>query len=110
MAGMKLKKGDLVKVITGAHKGKTGKIVSVHTDSNAVAVEGLGIVKRHVKPSAVAPQGGIIDVHKPIDVSKVALVVSGSKDSATSRVAFTISKDGAKKRVYRQAKNKEIDS
>lgn len=110
MAGIRLKKGDLVKVITGAHKGKTGKIVSVHSDKNAVAVEGLNIVKRHVKPSAIAPQGGIIEVHKPIDVSKVALVVAGSKDAATSRVAFTVDKDGTKKRVYRQAKNKEIDS
>lgn len=110
MAGIKLKKGDLVKIITGDHKGKTGKIVSVNSSERSVAVEGINIVKRHVKPSAIAPQGGIIDVHKSIDVSKVALVVSGSKSNATSRVGFITAKDGTKKRVYRQAKNKEIDS
>ncbi len=106
---MKLKKGDQVKVITGSDKGKTGKIVAVVPSENAVKVEGINIVRRHVKPSAVSPQGGIVDVHRAIDISKVALLQAGKKDS-TSRVGFITKKDGAKVRVYRQANNKEIDS
>lgn len=107
MAGLKLKKGDQVKVITGSHKGKTGKIVAVVPTKNAVKVEGLNIIKRHVKPSMLHPQGGIIDIHQPIDISKVALLQNGKKD-ATSRIGYITKKDGSKVRVYK-ATNKEID-
>ena len=110
MASLRIKKGDQVKIITGSLKGKVGKVVAVHPETRAVSVEGLNIVKRHVKPSMVSPQGGIVDVHKPIDVSKVALVQTGVKGDKTSRVGYITDKTGAKKRVYRQAKNKEIDS
>lgn len=76
---MKLKKDDLVKVIAGAHKGKTGKIVSAHPRKNTVAVEGIGIVKRHVKPTQINPRGGTKEVHIPLDVSKVSLVKDKKK-------------------------------
>ncbi len=109
MSQMKIKKGDTVKIITGSFKGKTGKIVAVLPKENAVKVEGINIVKRHVKPSMVSPQGGIVDVHQAIDASKVALLQDGKKD-ATSRVGYAVKKDGSKVRVYRQANNKEIDS
>ena len=107
MSVMKLKKGDIVKVITGSNKGKTGKIVAVLPNENSVKVEGINIIKRHVKPNMLQPQGGIIDKHQPIDVSKVALVIAGSKDK-TSRVGYVTKKDGSKVRVYK-ANNKEID-
>ena len=107
MSGFKLKKGDQVKVISGAHKGKTGKIVAVLPALGAVKVEGLNIIKRHVKPNMLQPQGGIIDKHIPIDISKVALLQAGKKD-ATSRVGYLTKKDGSKVRVYK-ATNKEID-
>jgi len=107
MATMRLKKGDIVKVIAGSNKGKTGKIVAVVPAQNAVKVEGLNIVKRHVKPNMLQPQGGIIDKHQPIDASKVALVQAGKKD-ATSRIGYTVKKDGSKVRVYKKT-NKEID-
>ena len=106
---MKLKKGDQVKIITGSDKGKTGKIVAVVPALNAVKVEGINIIRRHVKPSAISPQGGIVDVHKAIDASKVALLQAGKKD-VTSRIGYETKKDGTKVRVYRQANNKEIDS
>ncbi len=109
MARLKLKKGDTVKIITGNFKGKTGKIVAVVPAQAAVKIEGMNIVKRHVKPSAVQPQGGIVDVHLPIDISKVALVHPTKKDAA-SRVGYVIKEDGTKVRVYRQANNKEIDA
>jgi len=108
MAGFKLKKGDTVKVIAGSFKGKSGKIVAVLPKTNGIKVEGINIVKRHVKPNALNPQGGIIDVHSTIDVSKVALVHPTKKD-ATTRIGFTVKKDGTKARHARQANNKEID-
>lgn len=106
---MKLQKGDLVKIISGKYKGKTAKVISILPDKQAVKVEGLNIVKRHVKPNILSPQGGISEIHKPIDVSKVALVVD-QKTKKISRIGYVIQKDGTKVRVARQAKNKEIDS
>jgi large subunit ribosomal protein L24 len=107
MAGLRLKKGDQVKIITGANKGKTGKVVAVLPKENAVKVEGINLIKRHVKPNMLQPQGGIVDKHVAIDVSKVALLQTGKKD-ATSRIGYTVNKDGAKVRVFK-ATNKEID-
>ena len=104
---IRIRKGDLVKVIAGGHKGKTGKIVAVVPNENAVKVEGINIIKRHVKPNTLQPQGGIIDKHQPIDVSKVAILVAGKKDQ-TSRIGYIVKKDGTKARVYK-ATNKEID-
>ncbi len=104
---LRIKKGDQVRIITGSDKGKTGKVVAVLPLKNAVKIEGINIVKRAVKPSAVTPQGGIVDVHKPIDVSKVALVHPTKKDGV-SKVGYKVSKDGKKTRVYKQASNKEI--
>ena len=107
MAGLRLKKGDQVKIITGSDKGKTGKIVAVLPKDNAVKVEGINIVKRHVKPNMLQPQGGIVDKHVAIDVSKVALLRADKKD-VTSRVGYTVKKDGTKARVFKST-NKEID-
>lgn len=106
MNTLKLKKGDMVKITTGKDKGKTGKIVAVVPKEFAVKVEGINIVKRHNKPNMVQPQGGITNVHKPIDISKVALVHPTKKDAVT-KVGFSIGKDGSKKRVYK-VNNKEI--
>lgn len=107
MAGLRIKKGDVVKVIAGSLKGQTGKVVAVLPNKAAVKVEGLNLVKRHTKPSMVAPQGGITELHKSIDISKVALVVAGKKD-ATSRISYSTDKTGQKVRIYK-ATNKEID-
>lgn len=107
MAGLRLKKGDQVKIIAGAHKGKVAKIVSVLPKENAVKIEGINIVKQHVKPNMLQPQGGIVDKHLAIDVSKVSLVQTGKKD-AISKVGFIVKKDGTKARIYK-ATNKEID-
>jgi large subunit ribosomal protein L24 len=104
---MKLKKGDQVKVITGSLKGQTGKVVAVLPQTNGVKIEGLNVVKRHVKPNMLQPQGGIVDKHIAIDASKVALLQTGKKD-ATSRVGYTTKKDGSKVRVFKKT-NKEID-
>lgn len=104
---MKIKTGDLVKVIAGAHKGKTAKVVSVHPKENAVKLEGIGMRKRYVKPSTVNPQGGAKDIHVAMDVSKVALV-SPADASKTTRIGYDVKKDGTKVRVATQAAKKEI--
>lgn len=102
----KIKKDDIVKVMAGAHKGKTGKVLAVLTKEQAVLVDGIGKVKRHIKPSQLNPRGGTKEVHIAMPVGKVALVVD-EKTLKTSRVGFASKSDG-KVRVARQVKNKEI--
>jgi len=103
---LRLKKDDLVKVTAGKFKGKVAKIVRVYPQEQKVALEGINIIKRNVKPSQLNPQGGTKEVHTPIAISNVALVVDGKE--AISRVGFDTKKDGSKVRVARQAGNKEI--
>src|SRR4051812_2064618 len=102
---IRLKKGDTVQVLAGKYKGKTGKIVATHPSENKVTVEGINIVKKHVKPNNTYPQGGIIDITKPIWVSKVAVVDPTSKKP--TRIGYKLDKDGNKTRVYK-ASGKEI--
>jgi large subunit ribosomal protein L24 len=103
----RIQKGDLVKLISGADKGTTGKVVAVLAKKGAVLIEGIGNKHRHVKPSAVNPRGGSKDIHVPTPLSKVALVVD-DKTSKTSRIGYVKNADGTKVRLARQAKNKEI--
>lgn len=103
----KIRKDDLVKIITGKSKGTTGKVLSVDTKANTVLVEGVGVGHRHIRPSQYNPKGGKKDIHVAVDISKVALVVD-EKSGKTSRVGLVKNADGGKTRVARQVKNKEI--
>ena len=103
----RIRKDDLVKVITGKHKGTTGKVVKVNTADRTVLIEGVGVGHRHVKPSQLNPRGGSKDIHVPMDISKVALVVD-EKTGKTSRVGLVKNADGGKTRVAKSMKNKEI--
>ena len=100
-------KGDLVKLISGANKGTTGKVLAVLPQKNAVLVEGIDTISRKVKPSRQNPQGGQRDIHVPTPIHKVALVVD-EKTTKTSRVGLVKDEAGKKARVARQIKNKEI--
>lgn len=102
---IRLKKGDLVEVTTGKYKGKQGKITAVHPRENKVTVEGINIVKKHQKPDRTHPQGGIIEITKPMWVSKVAIVDPSAKKP--SRIGYKLDKDGNKTRVFK-ASGKEI--
>jgi len=102
---IRLKKNDTVQVLAGKYKGKTGKIVATHPSENKVTVEGVNIVKKAMKPSKAYPQGGIIEVTKPIWVSKVAVVDPTSKKP--TRVGYKLDDKGVKTRVYK-ASGKEI--
>lgn len=68
---MKIRKGDMVKVITGREKGKTGKVLSVIRDRSYVLVERVNFVKRHQKPTQQYRQGGIIEKEAPLHISNV---------------------------------------
>jgi large subunit ribosomal protein L24 len=92
-----IKKGDTVQIITGDHKGATGKILRVLPDKSKVIVQGYNMVKKHVRPSRKNPQGGRINVEKPIHISNVLVV--NPKISKGSRVRYEIGEDGIKKRV-----------
>ncbi len=102
---IRLKKGDLVQVLAGKYKGKQGVITAVHPSENKVTVEGVNIVKKHVKPNQAYPQGGIIELTKPIWVSKVAIVDPNAKKP--SRIGYKVENDGTKTRVYKKS-GKEI--
>lgn len=102
---IRLKKGDTVQVRTGKYKGQTGTITAVHPAENTVTVEGINIVKKHVKPNRQHPQGDIIEITKPIAVSKVAIVDPSTKKP--SKIGFKIDDKGVKTRIFKKS-GKEI--
>ena len=99
MAKIKLKTGDPVKVIAGAHKGEEGKIVKVLSADNRAIVEGVNMVSKHKKPSATNPQGGIEKMEAPIHISNLMLLEGAS----TVRVGYRI-EDGKKIRFSKKSK------
>lgn len=98
-------KGDTVKLISGADKGTTGKVVGVN--AKGILIEGIGVKHRHIKPSQLNPRGGSKDIHVAIPAHKVALVVD-EKTGKTSRVGYVKNADGGTTRVARQNNSKEI--
>lgn len=76
---IKLRKQDLVKVITGKSKGTTGRIIQVFEADNRVLVEGVNKAKKHQKPGRGSEKGGIIDKEMPVHVSNVMLVNKGNE-------------------------------
>lgn len=103
----RIRTGDTVKIMSGDHKGTTGKVVKVLPGKNAALVENVGTRTRKIKPSQLNPAGGKKDIHTSISLSKLALV-HDEKTAATSRVGYKVTAKGEKTRVARQAKNKEI--
>src|SRR3989344_1010146 len=93
---MKLKKGDKIKIMTGRDSGRDGVIERVYTRSNKLFVPGLNVYKKHVKKSDRMPQGGVVDVSRLIDASKVFLVCP--KCGKPTRVGYQL-KSGKKFRV-----------
>ena len=100
----KIKSGDLVQVISGADKGKQGKVLKVIPKENRVIVEGVKVVTKHTKANPVTgAAGGIQKVEAPIHVSNVALLVNGER----TKVGFEL-RDGKKVRVAKKS-GKVID-
>ncbi|MFZ1258122.1 MAG: 50S ribosomal protein L24 [Candidatus Saccharimonas sp.] len=102
----RIRKDDMVKIISGDHKGTTGKVLAVLPAKNVALVEGVGVGRRHVKPTQLNPRGGKKDIHVATPLHKLALVTD-EKTAKTSRVGYKVGETG-KVRVARQLKNKEI--
>lgn len=96
---MKLRKDDKVIVIAGRDKGKTGTVLGVLPKENKVVVENINVAKRHTKPSKKIPRGGILDITRPIDVSKVMVLDPASGKPA--RIGYEVKADGAKERIFK---------
>ncbi|WP_342599461.1 50S ribosomal protein L24 [Psychrobacillus sp. FSL H8-0483] len=97
---MHVKKGDKVKVISGKDKGKTGVILTAFPKKDRVLVEGVNIVKKHMKPNQANPQGGIVSQEAAIHVSNVMLI--DPKTGEPTRVGSKV-EDGKKVRVAKKS-------
>jgi len=93
----RIRRGDVVVVISGKYKGAKGKIMAVLRDDDKVLVEGLNIKKRHLKPNARMPQGGIVEREAPIRASKVMPV--DPETGRPTRVRIRVNEDGTKDRI-----------
>jgi large subunit ribosomal protein L24 len=93
----RLRTGDTVVVISGKDKGKQGKVARVLAEVDRVVVEGVNLIKRHVKPSNKMPQGGILEREAPLHASKVMPV--DPKTGKGTRVRFTKDAKGNKVRI-----------
>ncbi|WP_338732998.1 50S ribosomal protein L24 [Mangrovimonas cancribranchiae] len=102
MTKLKIKSGDTVKVVAGDHKGSEGKVLKVYKDKNKAIVEGVNMVKKHMKPSAQNPQGGIVEKEAAIHVSNLSLLTSKGE---TTRVGYRMEGD---KKVRFSKKSNEV--
>ena len=103
MATMKIKKGDLVKVIAGADKDKEGKVLAVNKENGTLIVEGVNMITKHVKPNMQNQNGGIVNQEAMIDASNVMYVHNGK----ATRVGFKM--DGDKKVRVAKSTGEVID-
>ncbi|GAL68236.1 50S ribosomal protein L24 [Jejuia pallidilutea] len=102
MGKLKIKTGDTVRVIAGDHKGSEGKVQQVLIDKNKAIVEGVNMVKKHTKPSAQNPQGGIVEKEAPIHMSNLSLLTSNGE---TTRIGYKMEGD---KKVRFSVKSNEV--
>tara|TARA_B110000046_G_scaffold182548_1_gene216819 strand:- start:829 stop:1140 length:312 start_codon:yes stop_codon:yes gene_type:complete len=100
---IKIKKDDNILVIAGEHKGSEGKVIKIIKEKNRAIIEGVNMIKKHEKPSAQNPQGGIIEKEAAIHISNLSLV---SSEGNATRVGFRFEEDGKKVRFSK--KNNEV--
>lgn len=100
MAKLKIKKEDTVVVTAGDHKGSEGKVMRVDSVKNKAIVEGVNLVKKHEKPSAANPQGGIIEKEALIHISNLSVV--DPKDGTATRIGYRM-EDGKKVRFSKKS-------
>jgi large subunit ribosomal protein L24 len=96
-----IKKDDVVKILAGKDKGKTGKVIGVHPETNRVIVEKINIVKKAQRKSQANPQGGLIDIEAPIHRSNVMLI--DKKTNKPTRFGVRVLKDGSKTRISKKS-------
>ena len=95
---VKINKGDKVRIIAGSQKGTEGSVLSINKENNKAIVEGVNLVKKHNKPNAQNPQGGITEKEAPIDISNLSLLTT---DGETTRVGYRM-EDGSKVRFAKK--------
>jgi large subunit ribosomal protein L24 len=95
---MKIKVGDSVIVLAGDHKGSSGKILKVFRAKNTALVEGVNLVKKHNKPSANNPKGGIVEKESPINLSNLSHT---TKDGNATKIGYRV-EDGKKVRFSKK--------
>lgn len=100
MGKLKIKSGDNVIVTAGDHKGSEGRVMRIFREKNKAIVEGVNVVKKHEKPSAANPQGGITEKEAPIHISNLALV--DPKSGEATRVGYRM-EDGKKVRFSKKS-------
>jgi large subunit ribosomal protein L24 len=100
MAGLKIRKGDRVRVLSGKDKGKEGEVMRAMPRDGKVIVEGVNIARKSQRPTRTTQQGGIIDKDMPIQVSNVALVCPAC--GKPTRVGYKIDASGSKARVCKK--------
>jgi len=97
---MKIKKNDIVKIISGKDKGKKAKVLQIFTKENKVVVEGINMMAKNVRPKKQGEKGQVVRYNAPIDISKV--MVFCSKCNKPVRINFQISKEGVKSRICKK--------
>ena len=97
---VKIRRGDMVVVLTGRERGKRGKVLRVMPEKSRVLVEHVNMIKRHQKPTQKLRQGGIIEREGPIHLSNVQIVCT--RCSQPSRTGVKVLEDGRKTRVCRR--------
>ena len=104
MGKLKIKSGDTVIVTAGDHKGTEGKVLRVDREKNKAIVEGVNLVKKHEKPSAANPQGGITEKEALIHISNLAIV--DPKSGSATRVGYKM--EGDKKVRFAKKSNQVL--
>ena len=100
-----VRKNDMIQVMRGAHKGKTGKVSRILKDEKKVCIEKINLAKKHVKPSQKNPQGGIVEVERPMNASNVLLLCGKCNKGVRF---FTKDVKGKEKRFCKKCKE-QID-
>lgn len=101
---MKVKVGDKVKILTGKDKGKEGRVIVTLKKKDRVVVEGINLVKKHLKPSRTNETGQILETENPIHVSNVKVIESNTKEEKKTAKKETVKKDTVKKTTKKTTK------
>jgi large subunit ribosomal protein L24 len=98
---LRIRRDDTVMVMVGKDKGKTGKVVRVFPKTAQAIIENINVVKKAVKKSDTYPQGGYVELEKPVSLANLMLV--DKKSSKPSRFSAKVLKDGSKERIARKS-------
>ena len=101
MSKLHIKKGDTVYVLAGDDKGQQGRVLSIQAAKNRAIVEGINIVSKSTKPTAKHPQGGIVKMEAPINLSNLALI--DPKSGKPTRVGVRVNEKGEKVRYSKKS-------